>query len=164
MITQHDCSRLPLVTHTFLLDKERCNVYMNTLMAICMQAKEMEIAEKIELDGSHEMNLSLGELAGQFTEEHFSPAVTDKAAHFCKLYDWAYDKLLEAFAPKLTYRVDISYTECGHIYVEASSEEQAVILAKREIEAKGRDAIEPDEDVNVEPDDIQCINEVCCID
>lgn len=144
--------------------KEKMNVYMDVLIDIAMIARNLADENIIDIDYSSEMYGTLRDIADEFANEHFSSGTVDKAAHFAKLRGFAEKKLIEAFAPKLTYCVDVSYTECGHIYVEASSEEQAVILAKREIEAKGRDAIEPDEDVNVRPDDIQCINEVYCID
>lgn len=144
--------------------RENMKVYLSALIDLAMLAKEMELAGKIVLDGSSEMEETLREIAQEFTTEHFASQTEDKVAHWASFRNWAQDKLLKEFTPKLPYRVSITYLETGCVYVEASSDEEAVILAKREIEAKGRDAIEPDEDINVEPDDIQCINEVYCID
>lgn len=143
--------------------RENMNVYLSALTNLAMLAKEMELAEKIVLDGSSEMEETLKQIAQEFTTEHFAPQTVDKGGHWASLHDWASDKLLKEFSPKLAYRVDISYIETGCVYVEASSEEEAVILAQREIDAKGRDAIEPDEDNNVRSEDIQYVDGVYCI-
>ena len=72
------------------------------------------------------------------------------------------DSMLEKSAPfndvKSVYRIDMVVRQSYYTYVSAKSEQEAMGIARQSVLEDGFDALDPDEEFEIEPDDISIWN------
>ena len=72
------------------------------------------------------------------------------------------DSMLEKSAPfkdvKSVYRIDMVVRQSYYTYVSAKSEQEAMGIARQSVLEDGLAALDPDEEFEIEPDDISIWN------